>query len=207
MKVLLLSPHTDDIELGAGGSVARLLEENHEFFWAVFSICEDAVPEGMPKNTLKEEFLNVIRFLGIKNYKIFNFKNKFLFKHRQEILDELWKIKKKFKPDLVIGPSLDDLHQDHNTIAMETFRCFKKDCSILGYEVPYNNSKFNFDFFYRLERRHIEKKIKMLDFYKSQYILNRNYFSREYIYGLAKVRGVQCNSKYAEVFEVIRWIE
>ena len=90
---------------------------------------------------------------------------------------------------------------------METFRCFKKDCSILGYEVPYNNRKFNFDFFYRLERRHIEKKIKMLDFYKSQYILNRNYFSKEYIYGLAKVRGVQCNSKYAEVFEVIRWIE
>lgn len=207
MKILLLSPHTDDVELGAGGTVVKLLEQKNTVKWVVFSTCEDAVPVGMPKDTLKKEFLEVVKDLGIKDYEILNFKNKYFPEYRQEILDKLAEIKNKFKPDLVISPSLFDLHQDHKTIAEECFRCFKKDSSILGYEMPWNAINFSNTYFSRLNEKHIERKIDLLKHYKSQFRLVRNYFSEDFIRGLAKVRGVQCNSNYAEAFEVVRWIE
>ncbi|RLJ00927.1 MAG: PIG-L family deacetylase [Candidatus Aenigmatarchaeota archaeon] len=207
MKILLLSPHTDDVELGAGGMVVKLLEQKHEFKWVVFSICEDAVPPRMPKNTLKKEFLKSCNLLGIKDYKIFNFKNKLFQEDRQKILDNLVIIKNEFKPDLVICPSFSDIHQDHRIIAEECFRCFKKDAAILGYEFPWNCRNFSGNYFSKLEKRHLEKKMEILKCYDSQIKLERNYFSKEFIFGLAKVRGVQCNSEYAEAFEVIRWMD
>jgi len=205
MKVLLLSPHTDDVELGAGGTVAKLLEEGHELYWVVFSTCEDSLPENLPKDTLKKEFLEVLKRINFKgNYKIYNFKVRNFFKNRQEILEELVKLRKEFKPDLVITPSSNDFHQDHYVIAMESIRAFIKHSNIIGYEIPWNNIKIPLNFFVSLSKNHIEKKIEMLNCYKSQFNL-RNYFSKDFIFGLAKVRGVQLNSEYAEAFEVIRW--
>ena len=47
--------------------------------------------------------------------------------------------------------------------------------------------------------------VKILAYQKDDILLNRNYFSKDFIMGLAKVRGVQSNSDYAEAFEVVRW--
>ena len=54
-RILALAPHTDDVEFGAGGSVARWIEEGKEMFYAAFSIAEKSVPEGFPKNVLEQE--------------------------------------------------------------------------------------------------------------------------------------------------------
>ncbi|MFC1939361.1 PIG-L deacetylase family protein [Chloroflexota bacterium] len=118
MKILLLSPHTDDIELGAGGTLVKLLEENNDIHWVVFSICADAVPQGLPSDTLKNEFISVASGLGIKNYRLHDFPRRIFPQYRQEILDELHEIKREFKPHLVIAPSLNDIHQDHKTVAI-----------------------------------------------------------------------------------------
>lgn len=208
MRVLLLSPHTDDVELGAGGTLLKLKENNHEIFIIVFSIAEESLPKNLPNNTLKIEFLNVLKKLDIKkqNYKIFNFKVRHLHKYRQEILDELVKIRKDFSPDLVVGPSLHDHHQDHQIVAHEMVRAFKNNSSIISYELPWNHVTFNTQLFVKLKRRHIEEKIKLLQNYRSQIIIGRPYFSAEFIYGWARMRGVQVKSEFAEAFEVIRWI-
>lgn len=207
MNILLLSPHTDDIELGAGGTLIKLLQEkNNNIYWAVFSICEDAVPEGLPPDTLKKEFTSVVSKLGIENYRTYNLPNKNFPEHRQEILNELDKIKRDFEPDLVIAPSLNDFHQDHRTIAEETVRGFKREASIIGYELPVNNLAFEPQLLVKLTEEEMEEKWRILSLYKSQFIVQRNYFSKEFIFGWARMRGVQCDSKYAEAFEVIRWI-
>ena len=205
MKILLLSPHTDDVELGAGGTVAKFVEEGHDITWAVFCTCEDAVPEGMDTDALRKEFIDVTKRMGIKNYEIFDFKNKHFPEQRQEILDKMHTMKLKINPDMVICPSLNDTHQDHNTIAMETFRCFKMSANIIGYEMPWNKINFSPTFFSPITKEHLRKKLYALKCYKTQEILNRSYFSSEFIKGLAKVRGVQSNNEYAEAFEVIRW--
>ena len=90
-----------------------------------------------------------------------------------------------------------------HTIAMEGLRAFKQ-TTVLGYEIPWNNLKFQNQCFIKLEKKHIEKKIYALDAYNSQKM--RYYASEEYITSLALTRGVMVNSGYAEAFEVIRWI-
>ena len=208
LNILLLSPHTDDAELGCGGSIFKLLEKGHHLNWMVVSTAEESLPDGLEKNTLRKEFENVIDLLNIKydDCSIFNFKVRELAKSRQQILDALITARKNYSPDLVICPSLNDFHQDHQVLSNEAVRAFKTTSSIICYELPWNHISFNTQLFIRLSSSHIENKWKILQEYESQLYLGKRYFSKEFIYGLAKARGVQCNSEYAEAFEVLRWM-
>lgn len=208
MKMLILSPHTDDAELGCGGSIVKFLDEGHKIYWAVFSTAEESLPEGMPKDTLKNEFCSVLGNLGLKekNCPVYNFQVRSLHKHRQEILDELVRMKDDFDPDMVVGPSLNDLHQDHQVVANEMIRAFKTQSSIICYELPWNHINFMTQLFIKLKKDYIARKCNMLDEYQSQIMKNKLYFSKQFIYGLAKTRGVQCNANFAEAFEVVRWM-
>lgn len=208
MKILLLSPHTDDVELGCGGGVTKFLQEGHEIFWVVFSTAEESLPASLPKDCLLNEFRDVLASYHLENgqSRVFNYQVRNLDRHRQEILDELIRIKDKFRPDLVIGPSKNDYHQDHQVVAHEMIRAFKSAASIISYELPWNHVTFDTQLFVKLRKPHLVKKCEVLQHYKSQLMNQRNYFCEEYIYGLAKTRGVQCNAEYAEAFEVVRWV-
>ena len=120
---------------------------------------------------------------------------------RQEILEDLIKIRSNKHFDLVFIPSPHDIHQDHTTIAQEGIRAFKN-TTILGYELIWNNLTFNTECFIQLEKKHIERKVLALKEYRSQG--QRNYLSDEFVFSLAKARGVQIGCEYAEAFEVIR---
>jgi LmbE family N-acetylglucosaminyl deacetylase len=208
MNILIESPHTDDAELGCGGSIIKFVEEGHNILWAVFSTAEDSVPESMPRDILRSEFLIAARSLGLndENFMIFDFRVRRFQERRQDLLEELVKIRAKFHPDLVLMPSLNDFHQDHQVVSSETVRAFKINSSIIGYELPWNQVNSTTNMFIRLDRHHIERKYNLLENYNSQFVKRRNYFSKEYVTGLARVRGTQCNAEYAEAFEVIRWI-
>lgn len=208
MKALFISPHTDDVELGAGGTLTKLMEKGWEILWVVFSTAESSLPEGSPPDTLRKEFLDVANSIGLKenNLKIFDFQVRYLSSRRQEILEEMVKMKKEFSPNLVVGPSLDDNHQDHEVVAKETLRAFKDCASIICYELPWNHITFNTQLFVKVKERHIAQKIELLKRYKSQIALDRPYFQEDYIRGWAKMRGVQVKSEFAEAFEVVRWI-
>lgn len=185
-----------------------MLEPNSNIHLVVFSTAEDSLPPDLAKDTLKNEFLNVISFLNLKeeNYTIYNYKVRNLHNERQKILDNLIMIRNKLNPELIIGPSINDFHQDHQIVANEMIRAFKMTASIISYELPWNNIIFNTQCLIRLNKEHIKKKCDLLDCYKSQIQKNRPYFSNEFVYGLAKTRGIQCNHDYAEAFEVLRWI-
>jgi LmbE family N-acetylglucosaminyl deacetylase len=206
MRVLVLSPHTDDAELGAGGTIVRFLEEKHEIFWVVFSCAEESLPEGLPPDTLRVEFEEVVAELGIREYKIFDFRVRYLFEQRQTILEELIRLRNDYKPQLVITPSRFDQHQDHEVVSAETVRAFKNCASIIGYELPWNHIQFTNPLLIRLSETHVARKWAVLSKYRSQVSLRRAYFNKEFIYGMASVRGCQCGVRYAESFEVIRWI-
>ncbi len=125
---------------------------------------------------------------------------------RQDILEILVKQRNEFKPDLVIGPSQNDIHQDHLVVSTEMIRAFKNTSSIISYELPWNHLNFNTQLFVKLSKDIVNKKIELLSNYKTQLEKNRKYFSQEYITGLACVRGIQANTDYAESFEIIRWL-
>jgi len=204
-KVLVLAPHTDDGEFGCGGFMAKLLQQKAQVHYAAFSSAEKSLPKGADPNTLKKELQAALDSLGLKKQHryIYNYPVRDFPQYRQSLLEDLIKLKRKINPDLVLMPCFNDTHQDHLTVAQEGFRAFK-DRSILGYEIPWNNKTFETQSFVLLEPRHIEAKIKALKCYKSQ--LGRFYANPEFIKALATTRGTQIGAKYAEAFEVIRWV-
>lgn len=204
-KVLVLSPHTDDGELGAGGTIARLCELGAEVRYAAFSTAEASVPAHLPRNILETEVRAATRELGIAEDRlhIYKYEVRKLNYARQDILEELIRLRNEHRFDLVLMPSLNDIHQDHATIAMEGVRAFKN-VTILGYELIWNNLKFETSGFVALEEHHVRRKIAALEQYKSQGA--RAYMSADFIRSLARARGVQIGADYAEAFEIIRWI-
>lgn len=202
-NILVLAPHTDDGELGMGGTISKLIADGKEVTYVAFSTAEESVPAGFPKDILKTEVQHATAKLGVKseNLIIYNYQVRKLNFVRQEILEELIKIRKRKKYDLVFIPSLHDIHQDHATIAQEGLRAFKN-TTILGYELIWNNLTFITQCFVCLSEENINMKIAALKEYHSQG--KRDYLSDDFIYSLARVRGVQVGSEYAEVFEVVR---
>ncbi len=205
MRILVLAPHTDDGELGCGGSIARFLREGHDVYYVAFSVAEKSVPANMPSDILASEVISATAMLGIKesNVIINRYEVRCLNFHRQEILEDMIKYRNELSPDLVFMPSLSDVHQDHHTIAEEGLRAFKGR-TILGYELPWNNISFETRGFIKLEYEDIEKKVSALDQYISQ--RGKAYFAHDFIVGWASTRGVQVGCQYAESYEIVRWI-
>ena len=204
-RILVLAPHTDDGEIGCGGSIARFIEEGKEVYYVAFSTARKSLRSGLPPNTLEIEVKAATKVLGIEESHLilFDYEVRMFPKYRQEILEDMIKIREKINPDLVLVPSPTDIHQDHQVIANEALRAFKK-ITILGYEEPWNNIVFSTKNFIKLEKRHIIKKIEALKCYKSQ--MHRTYLTEDFVWSLARIRGTQIENEYAEAFEVLRFI-
>ena len=202
-NILVLAPHTYDGELGLGGTISRFISEGKKVTYVAFSTAEESVPEGFPKDILKTEVRNATAALGVlpENLIIHSYQVRKLNYVRQEILEDLIKLKRANSFDLVFIPSLHDIHQDHSTIAQEGLRAYKN-TTILGYELIWNNLQFNTQCFVKLEEKHIEAKISALKEYHSQG--KRDYLSDDFIRSLARARGVQVGCEFAEAFEVVR---
>lgn len=202
MNILILSPHTDDIELGCGGSLTKWMEK-HSVYVVAFSPCVESILKGWDKNSTKMEFIKSMESLKCE-YGLWEIPVRQFNKYRDEIRETLYRYCRDMNPDLVVTSSKNDLHQDHQVISEETLRVFK--CSVLGYESPYNNYSFHPVYYEKLEEKHLLKKKELINFYESQKAKGQDYFSDEFIYGLARVRGLQIKSKYAEAFECYRFV-
>jgi LmbE family N-acetylglucosaminyl deacetylase len=204
-RVVVLAAHTDDGEFGCGGTLSRLVEQGAEVYCAAFSICSASVPEGFPRDILATEIKEATQVLGISSdhLLVHRYPVRYLPQYRQDILEELVRLSRDIRPDLVLLPSSDDIHQDHQVVSQEGLRAFKH-TSILGYETPWNNLTFTVSAFVHLDARHVEKKIDALHRYRSQQ--HRYYMAESLVRNLARVRGVQAGVEYAEAFQAIRWV-
>lgn len=196
-KVLALAPHTDDIELGCGGFLSKLKKENKNVEIDAISF-SSAQPLSVGDPV--DEFKSAMSILDIDG-EFLDFKPRVFHQQRQDILDFLWNRNKDNEYDLVLCPSSYDNHQDHQVLNQECFRAFKK-TSIFGYEMPWNNRTFSTDIFVKLDRQSIDIKYKMVDCYKTQG--ERVFMSKEYIFDVARTRGLQVGCEYAECYEAIR---
>lgn len=202
-KILILSPHTDDGELGCGGTIARLVESECEVYYVAFSICEDSVSAPYPKNILEIEVIKATAVLGVKpdHLIIHKYPVRKLNEYRQEILEQLVVLRNELKPTAIFMPNSQDLHQDHKTIYEEGLRAFKH-FTCFGFDLPWNTISFSSGSFVLLEEHHIQRKWESIACYESQNW--RTYCDRDFVFGLARVRGAQIAEKYAEAFESIR---
>jgi LmbE family N-acetylglucosaminyl deacetylase len=204
-RALVLAPHTDDGEFGCGGTIARLVEERREVHYVAFSAAEDSVPKGFRRDVLRREVREATKVLGIpaKRLHTMRFQVRKFPEHRQELLDEMIRLRDALRPDVVFLPSKHDVHQDHATVHDEGLRAFKG-TTMLGYEVPWNNLVFETTAFIRLDERHVARKVAALAKYRSQ--RGRPYANKETVRAQARLRGTQAGCRFAETFQVIRFI-
>ncbi len=204
-RLLVLAPHSEDGELGCGGPISRVIEQGSEVYYAAFSTAEESVPPEYPPDILRTEVRAATQALGIAEGHLltYRYRVRHLPDVRQEILEELVRLKKDICPTTVFLPSSHDLHQDHQTVSQEGLRAFKT-VTVLGYELPWNNMGFDCRHFVVLQERHVQAKIDALSHYQSQQ--HRTYFQEEFLRSWARSRGGQIFVDYAETFDVLRWV-
>jgi len=198
--VFVLAPHTDDGELGCGGTLAKLSASGNNIYYVCFSSCKQSLPKKASEDTLIQECKTAIKKLGISedHFLLYGFDVRHFPQSRQQILEILVALNKTYQPNTVLLPARNDIHQDHQTIFEEGMRAFKY-CNILGYELPWNNKAFQPNFFHQLNENLLMKKCEALRCYYSQQ--HRAYMNESFIRSLAQVRGIQANTLYAEAFE------
>lgn len=204
-RILILAPHTDDGELGAGGLIHRFASTAAQIDYVAFSTCQGSLPDGFAPDTLEQECRAATARLGIQaervrclDYRVRRFQER-----RQDILDDLIKLRQELVPDLVLAPSSFDVHQDHRVIHEEAARAFKA-VTLLGYELPWNCRRFEFDLLLGLSAEDVTAKAEAMAAYRSQ--AHRPYAQAETLEATARYHGLKANTPYAEAFEVIRWI-
>lgn len=203
--ILVLAPHTDDGEFGCGGAIANFISRGARVIYVAFSAAEQSVPTHLPRDILRTEVRHATSVLGLaaEDCLVLDFDVRRFPEARQKILDNMIELRRRYSPDIVFLPSVNDTHQDHQTIAHEGFRAFKH-TTMLGYEVPWNNLDFRTSCFVEISEEQLDMKIRALGMYKSQQ--HRLYATPDFIRSLASMRGVQMGGRYAEAFEVVRWI-
>lgn len=205
-KILIISAHADDMEIGCGGTVYKLIKEGKDVYQVVLSFNLKGASKKFKEADIRREVYESAKILGLKKENTFfeKFENRVFPEHRQKILDTLWKYRNKINPDVVFTMALDDMHQDHVTVAQESFRAFK-DINLISYGYDWNRINKEVDFYTVLSEEELNKKIEAVMCYKSQET-GRAYFSAEYIKSWAIARGVEIKERYAETFNIIRLI-
>lgn len=194
-SVLLLAPHLDDIELGAGGLVAKLSDGGSYITYMGFY----APPE------LRNEFHESAEILGIDEVHLLEYERRTFPGHRQEILQLLYDYDKSYHVDLVLTPATTDIHQDHQTVTNEAIRAFRRS-TILGYEVPGNNIELHQRCYVSLTEKQVKKKVEALLCYKSQVPTRGLKFTEKYTRSRIINYGAHIQAEYAEMFEVIKLV-
>lgn len=195
-RILCLGSHSDDIEIGCGGTVLKLIEKypKCEFSWVVFSA------EGQRKQEALKSAGLFLEGASKRKVAVLNFKTSF-FPYEGARIKEAFERLKKFQPDLVLTHYRHDLHQDHRVVCDLTWNTFR-DHLILEYEIPkYDGDLGVPNFFVKLDEGTCDRKVRhILDCFKTQ--RNKHWFSEDTFRALLRLRGMESCSKekFAEAF-------
>lgn len=197
LKVLLIGAHSDDIEIGCGGTVLRLLAESEgvEVHWVVLGSSGQRDGEAAAS---AEEFLAGAK---VKRIQVEHFRDGFFPYHGEEVKEYFEGLKKAFAPDLIFTHYRDDRHQDHRLVSDLTWNTFR-DHLILEYEImKYDGDLGNPNLYVPLERATSGAKVALLlKHFRSQ--AQHRWFTEDTFLGLLRLRGVECNAPdgHAEAF-------
>ena len=210
--IVAIGAHTDDVELGCGGFLAKCIDAGYDIHYVVLSPCRKNTGLDHAPETLVNEAMKATATLGIKeeNITIFDFENTMLPIHAHEIRATLESVRRRVKPAIVLCPSTTDPHQDHATVGMEALRTFRSGEFVFAYELLRHGSYlFDPNLFVDISD-YMDKKIEALLCYKSQ-LGKRSYFTSKAFKALASTRAAQAGYGYdpetyvyAEAFTILK---
>lgn len=194
--VLCLGAHSDDIEIGCGGTILRLAEEypGCKFHWVVFSASGARGAEAARAAEL---------FAGprLETLLLKEFRDGYMPWTGTDVKDVFETEIKKLSPDIVFTHNGNDAHQDHRLLSQLTWNTFRHHF-ILEYEIPkYDGDLGRPSFFVPLETKHSQTKVQhLMDAFGTQ--RSKHWFEPETFTSLMRLRGMECASPsgYAEAF-------
>jgi LmbE family N-acetylglucosaminyl deacetylase len=197
LRLLCLGAHSDDIEIGCGGTILKLAAIGRpvEICWVVFSSDHDREREACASAAL---FLK-----GIKRQRVIvkNFRNGFFPYVGTEIKEFFEELKQEFSPDVILTHYRHDYHQDHRTLCELTWNTFRNHM-ILEYEIPkYDGDLGSPNCFVSLDRRICRRKADYLcRVFGTQ--KSKHWFTPDTFEALMRLRGMESCSptKFAEAF-------
>ncbi len=196
-KILALGAHADDIEIGSGGTILRLLEENPatEVYWVVLGASGQRRTEAVESANI---FLANARR---KEIVVEEFRDGYFPYVGTELKNFFEELKRKYLPDLVLTHHRGDLHQDHRLVSELTWNTFRNHL-ILEYEIlKYDGDLGTPNVFVPLTESLARRKVGiLLDSFRSQ--LKKNWFTEDAFLAILRLRGLECNApeKYAEAY-------
>ena len=196
-RILCLGAHSDDIEIGCGGTILRLLESSDqiEFYWIVFCSNPERAREA---ESSARAFLRRVKR---KTIVVKSFRDGFLPYIGAPVKDAFEELKRAFNPDLIFTHFRHDLHQDHRMLCELTWNTFRNHL-ILEYEIPkYDADLRSPNFFVPLSPSICTRKIKwLMRYFGTQ--RNKQWFSEDLFLGLLRLRGIESNAstRFAEGF-------
>jgi LmbE family N-acetylglucosaminyl deacetylase len=192
MRYLFLSSHTDDSEVCAGGTMAKLIDRGCDVTHIAASYCGN--------DLLPPEFARANRVLGVSKYYTHNHEvRKFNTTERGAISNLVLACRDHY--DFVFTNSVSDRHPDHRTIGEESLRIFN--CNLVTFIGSWNGNE-DPNYFIELSQEQLDRKIAALSCYKSQ--AHRPYMDKDFIKSWAVYNGVKCGKKYAEAFRVVKLV-
>ena len=196
-QVLCMGAHSDDIEIGCGGTILELLRTNRdlEVHWAVFS----SGPEREAEARRSAELF--LTDAAKKHVYIMNFRGSFFPYEGLQIKQCFEDFKDRLSPDLIFTHMRDDRHQEHRIINEFTWNTWRNHL-ILEYEIPKYDGDLGIpNFFVPFDHKVCQRKIKyLMNCFKSQ--SDKQWFTRDTFQGLMRIRGIEANSpgKFAEAY-------
>jgi len=197
LRILCLGAHCDDIEIGCGGTVLRLLQENPgaAVQWAVFASTPERAAEARRS---ADAFL---AGAGERRLVIHEFRESYFPWVGAEIKDRFEELKRAFVPDLVFTHTREDRHQDHRAISDLTWNTFR-DHLVLEYEIPKYDGDLGVPNAYApLSEAQARRKVELvLEHFPSQ--AKRAWFRADTFWAMLRLRGIECNAAdgFAEAF-------
>ena len=194
LSILCLGAHSDDLEIGCGGTVLRLLAECEAVVrWVVLGC------SGQRSEEAKQSAESLLEAARERQVEIKGFRDGFFPYLGGEIKEAFEELKGQGSPDLIFTHTRNDLHQDHRLVNELTWNTFRNHL-ILEYEVPkYDGDLGSPNLFVRLDGVVVEKKIRhLMEFFPTQ--RDKRWFDEETFRGLLRLRGVEAGVRYAEGF-------
>jgi len=197
LKILVLGAHCDDIEIGCGSTLLKLLDDypDAEVFWVIFS--SNSVREAEARNSAQSYLCN---HPG-SSVEINNFRNGFFPYVAADIKEYFEALKAKFEPDIIFTHYIEDKHQDHRTISELTWNTFRNHV-VFQYEIAkYDGDLVTPNLYAAADDVYVKRKIDLLvKHFSSQ--SDKHWFTQDLFKALMRIRGIECASEsgFAEGF-------
>ncbi|MBN2215316.1 MAG: PIG-L family deacetylase [Bacteroidales bacterium] len=195
LNILCLGAHCDDIEIGCGGTILKIIENYKisHFKWVIFASNDTRKKEAAASAGM------FLQDVASKEIIIKEYRDGFLPFLAAEVKDYFEELKRAFDPDLVFTHYRDDRHQDHRLVSDLTWNTWRNHL-ILEYEIPKYDGDLGIPNFYvPLEDKYIRRRNEiLLKAFESQ--ASKHWFDEQTFNALPRLRGMESVTRFAEAF-------